>query len=77
MSKFYILRDCKKTGIEVRLRPDFDDINDAKANAKILEAGDKDSLYWVRADGPSEMEKLVRSSLAAIPSKVLIGEARL
>ena len=76
MSKFYILRDCKKTGIEVRLRPDFDDINDAKANADILKAGDKDSIYWVRPTGPSEMESLVRKSLAYNPGRVfIIGDA--
>lgn len=49
MNKFYILRDCKKTGDEVRLRPDFDNIEEARANAKVLESGDKESLYWVRA----------------------------
>lgn len=53
MGKFYILRDCKKTGIEVRLRPDFDDIKDANANAEILRDGDKHSLYWVRSERPS------------------------
>ena len=72
---YFILRDCKKTGQEDRLKPDFQDIEDARINCKILNAGDNDAMYWVRADREqmSEIEILARKSLDMKPESVVIG----
>lgn len=71
MIKYYIVRECKKKGVEVRLRPAFDDRNDAKANADILKAGDKDNFYWIRTD----LETLVIVPLSFNPVRIIVGDA--
>jgi hypothetical protein len=75
MRKYYILRDCKKTGNEERLQPDFDDINEAKTNCEILKSGDGSCYYWVRCDGPSQMAVLIKGALSTKTGEIIVGDA--
>ena len=74
---YYILRECKKTGREDRLRPDFDDIEDARINCEILKAGDRHSIYWVKfeSEAMSAMKVLVMQSLGTKPDNIIMGHA--